>query len=89
MRTISRARPMLAAIGFLIVAAFFLSTEHRAHLFGLLPFLLLLACSLLHMFGHGGHGGHAAQGGHARGGERPHEGRDGDNGNAVRREDIR
>ena len=47
----------LALIGFLIVAGFFLFTEHRAHLFGILPFLLLLACPLLHLF-HGGHGNH-------------------------------
>ncbi len=47
----------LALIGFLIVAGFFLFTEHRAHLFGFLPFLLLLACPLLHLF-HGGHGNH-------------------------------
>lgn len=45
----------------LAIAAFYLLTEHRAHLaFGLpyLPFLLLAACPLLHVFGHGGHGGH-------------------------------
>lgn len=42
----------------LAIAAFFLLTEHRAHLFGYLPFILLLACPLLHMFHHGGHGGH-------------------------------
>ena len=58
-------RTTLAAAGFLLVAAFFLTTEHRAHLFGLLPFLLILACPLLHLFGHGGHGGHGA---HADGG---------------------
>lgn len=46
-------------IGFLAIAAFFLFTEHRAHLFGALPFLLILACPLMHLFhGHGGHGGH-------------------------------
>lgn len=54
----SARRFTLAATGFLIVAAFFLATEHRAHAFGLLPFLLLLACPLLHVFAHGGHGGH-------------------------------
>ena len=54
----SARRLTLAATGFLIVAAFFLATEHRAHAFGLLPFLLLLACPLLHIFAHGGHGGH-------------------------------
>ena len=46
---------------FLAIAAFYLFTEHRAHLFGALPFLLLLACPLMHLFmhhGHGDHGGH-------------------------------
>lgn len=53
------------AIGFLVigaVAAYFLLSEHRAHFFGALPYLLLLACPLMHMFMHGGHGGHG--GGH-------------------------
>lgn len=45
----------------LAIAAFFLLTEHRAHVFGYLPFLLLLACPLLHMFHHGGHGGHGGR----------------------------
>ena len=62
MRSPSSARTLLATVGFLLIAAFFLATEHRAHLFGLLPFLLLLACPLLHMFGHGGHGGHGGEG---------------------------
>jgi len=44
---------------FLGIILFFLLTEHRAHFFGILPYLLLLACPLLHLFhGHGGHGGH-------------------------------
>ena len=48
--------------GFALIAAYFLWTEHRAHVVQFLPFVLLLACPLLHMFhGHGGHGGH---GGH-------------------------
>ncbi len=46
--------------GFLLVALFFLLTEHRAHLFGILPWLLVLACPLMHLFGHG-HGGHRHQ----------------------------
>lgn len=54
----------LALIGFLAIAGFFLVTEHRAHLLGVLPFLLLLACPLMH-FMHGGHGGHG--GSHDRG----------------------
>ena len=50
-------------IGFALVAGFFLVTEHRAHLFGILPYLLLAACPLMHFFGHGhgGHGGHGEQ----------------------------
>ena len=50
------------AIGLLVmgaVAAYFLLSEHRAHFFGALPFLLLLACPLMHVFMHRGHGGHA------------------------------
>lgn len=43
-------------IAFLAIAAFFLFTEHRAHLLGALPFLLLLACLLMHLFMHHGHG---------------------------------
>jgi len=44
-------------IGFLIIAGYFLLTEHRAHFIQYLPFALLLACQLLHFFhGHGGHG---------------------------------
>lgn len=46
-----------ALLGFLAVAAFFLWTEHRAHLLGVLPYLLILACPLMHLFHHGrGHG---------------------------------
>lgn len=48
----------IALYGFLAIAAFYLITEHRAHLLGWLPFLLILACPLLHLFMHGGHGGH-------------------------------
>ena len=54
---ISRANVAFAV--FLAVAAFFLLTEHRAHLAGWLsywPYLLALACPLMHLFMHGGHG---------------------------------
>jgi copper chaperone CopZ len=56
-----QSRSWWAFGGFIAIAGFFLFTEHRAHLFGILPFLFLLACPFLHMFGHGGHAGH---GGH-------------------------
>ena len=58
MDTETRSRSSLVLVGFLIIAGFFLVTEHRAHLFGILPFLVLLACPLLHHFMHGSHGGH-------------------------------
>ena len=57
--TLSKGKVVL--IGFLIVAGYFLFTEHRAHLGGVLyylPFLFLLACPLMHVFMHGGHDGH-------------------------------
>lgn len=41
-----------------LVLGFFLLTEHRAHLFGALPYLLVLLCPLMHLFMHGDHGGH-------------------------------
>jgi uncharacterized membrane protein YhaH (DUF805 family) len=53
-----RGRSRVALLIFLAVAAFFLLTEHRAHLFGILPYLLLLACPLMHLFMHRGHGNH-------------------------------
>ncbi|MFH1344019.1 MAG: DUF2933 domain-containing protein [Pseudomonadota bacterium] len=56
----------LVTVGFLLIAAFFLLSEHRAHALGVLPFLLLAACPLLHMFMHGGHGGHGGHGKHTQ-----------------------
>jgi hypothetical protein len=54
-RSLWRSRTGLALLGFLAIAGFFLFTEHRAHLLGALPFVLLSLCPLLHLFGHGGH----------------------------------
>src|SRR5450759_1567706 len=40
-----------------LIAGFFLLREHWGHVLGLWPYLLLLACPLMHlMHGHGGHG---------------------------------
>jgi hypothetical protein len=41
--------------GFVAVAGFFLLAEHRAHVVPFLPFLLLAACPLMHLFHHRGH----------------------------------
>ena len=57
--TFLRSRTGIVLLGFLAVAAFFLLTEHTAHVFGVLPWLFLLACPLMHVFMHGGHGGHS------------------------------
>ncbi len=54
-----RSRSGLVLCGFLAIAAFFLWTEHRAHVLGILPYLLLLACPFLHWLMHGGHGDHS------------------------------
>ena len=60
-------------LGFILIGAYFLLTEHRAHMIQFLPFLLLLACPLLHMFhGHGGHGGDAE--GEQKRKDEPHSG---------------
>ncbi|EMJ4931658.1 DUF2933 domain-containing protein [Pseudomonas aeruginosa] len=44
--------------GLLGIGAYFLWTEHRAHLGSILIWGLLLACPLMHFFMHGSHGGH-------------------------------
>jgi hypothetical protein len=70
-----RSRTGLALVAFLAIAAYFLVTEHTAHVFRALPFLLLLACPLLHLFMHGGHGGHGSEhAGHAADAEQPSKG---------------
>jgi hypothetical protein len=54
------SRNIWVLIGFLAVAAYFLFSEHRAHFIYYLPFVLVLACPLMHLFhGHGSHRGHA------------------------------
>lgn len=51
----SSLRYSLALLVFLAIALFFLWTEHQAHLLGVLPYLLLFACPLMHLFMHHGH----------------------------------
>lgn len=53
-----RTKAVLA--GFVAIALFFLLTEHRAHLLGALPYLLVLACPLMHLFHRHGNHGHGA-----------------------------
>lgn len=55
-RHLSKGR--LVSYGFLAAALLLLLTEHRAHVLGILPWLILLACPLMHLFMHHGHGEH-------------------------------
>jgi len=59
MTTLHLRRPGIIALASLaIVIAFYVLREHWSHALGALPYVLLLACPLLHLFhGHGGHGG--------------------------------
>lgn len=57
----------LAFCIFLAIAVFFLWEEHRAHILGALPYVLLLLCPLTHLLMHGRHGGHSG-GGNGKGG---------------------
>lgn len=50
---------------FAAVAAFYLLTEHRAHLLGWLPYLIFLACPLMHLFMHRSHHHRGADADHA------------------------
>ncbi len=62
MTTESRARapgrlPWIVGVSaFLAIAAFFLLTEHRAHVLGALPYILILSCPVIHFLMHGRHG---------------------------------
>lgn len=60
MSTFFRSRTSVVLVAFLAIAAFFLLTEHTAHVFGVLPYALLLLCPLLHVFMHHGHDGQSS-----------------------------
>ncbi len=48
----------IITILFLIFIGFYLITEHRAHLFAALPWLIFAICPIMHIFMHHGHKGH-------------------------------
>ena len=60
-----RSRYAIGLVVFGAAAGYFLLSEHRAHFLGALPFLILLACPLMHVFMHGGHSGHGRHAGRA------------------------
>lgn len=48
-----------AFCGFAIVGGYYLLTRHLQHVTDAIPYLLLMACPIMHLFhGHGGHGYH-------------------------------
>jgi hypothetical protein len=55
--TIWRSKPGIALGMLLVIVLFYLAREHYGHMLGLLPYMILLLCSLIHFFGHH-HGGH-------------------------------
>lgn len=56
--TSSRTWTLMAA-SLAVVVLFFVLREHWGHALGFLPYLVLLACPLMHLFhGHGGNGHH-------------------------------
>jgi hypothetical protein len=67
-------RPVLLALATAgLIALFYWLREHWDHVLGLTPYLLLLACPLMHLLhGHGGHGRHE-HGGEPRPGAQPRE----------------
>lgn len=50
--------PNATLIVFLGVAGFYLLAEHKVHVLGYWPYLILLLCPLMHIFMHKGHGKH-------------------------------
>ena len=51
----------MALVTVALIAGFYLLREHWGHVLGYWPYLLLLACPLMHLMhgnGHGGHGSH-------------------------------
>jgi hypothetical protein len=60
----SRKKLIGAVIMLAFIGVFFLLREHWSHIAGYWPYLLLLACPLMHFFhGHGGHGSHKGSSG--------------------------
>jgi hypothetical protein len=57
MRAETLKRPVLLALmSAALIGLFFVLREHWGHALGLAPYLLLLACPLMHLFHHSGHG---------------------------------
>lgn len=53
-----RTRTGVTVMGFALVGAFYVLREHWGHALGALPYVLILACPLMHLFMHHGHHRH-------------------------------
>ena len=53
-----RSKPGIVLAMLAVIALFYLAREHYAHAAGLLPYLILLLCPFMHLFGHH-HGSHS------------------------------
>ncbi len=73
-----RSRTGIVLVVFLAVAAFYLTAEHATHVFGLLPYGLILLCPIMHLLMHRGHGGHGDHSGHEHRAAHPAERTEGD-----------
>lgn len=60
----------MALLALAIVVGGYFVIWHQQHVFAVLPFLVILACPLMHLFMHGGHGHR-----HGGGGRKPEEDR--------------
>ena len=49
------SRANIVLVAFIAIGGLYLVTEHRAHLLGWLPFLLILSCPLMYLSMHHGH----------------------------------
>ena len=45
-------------IGLLVITGVYLVIDHGQHIAPYFPFVFLLGCLFMHLFGHGGHGRH-------------------------------
>lgn len=52
------SRGGLVMLGFLAIGVGLLVLDHWVHVLGVLPYLFLLACPVMHFFMHGRHGHH-------------------------------
>lgn len=61
--TFWRSKPSIALGMLLVIALFYLAREHYGHMLGALPYIILLLCPLMHIFGHRhGHHNHHGDG---------------------------